>query len=275
MVLLEEAKLQTERIIFHWEPYYSFSSEFLFRRIDDFLSPPGSVKLDLDNGVLYAHGSAFHAWIIEARKKVNIIPGITQYNEDNLVDIDLKLNTPETITLELENGVLHAYGGASHRWIVDSRDLAETLPGISHFADDHIVDMDLNEMGMIKQKIEVQSFPFSRGSSEITEGQEAGLEALAWDIRRIFELAEVLEKDIHIQIVGYADRTGTDEVNLKVSRERAESVLAFLASKGLNEDEFTTIGLGARESPLNIKTPRGRESDRCVIFRVVSRDNPH
>jgi OOP family OmpA-OmpF porin len=47
-----------------------------------------------------------------------------------------------------------------------------------------------------------------------------------------------------VVIEGHADRLGSQQYNQKLSERRAESVKAYLASKGADRDKIETIGMG-------------------------------
>jgi hypothetical protein len=63
---------------------------------------------------------ASQAWIVTARQQVCLIPGITQFQEDRLINADVQqlqaiktlLAPPETVTLRLADGVVYAAGTA-------------------------------------------------------------------------------------------------------------------------------------------------------------------
>lgn len=86
-------------------------------------------------------------------------------------------------------------------------------------------------------------------------------------------LAHVLE-DVrtrpfpNVQVVGYTDTVGSEEVNLKVSQQRAESVLDFLVKGGVAKDIMTVIGRGknllAVPTPDNTPEPKNRRVEISV-----------
>lgn len=89
--ILQAEKLNPKAVVSHWEPYLSFEPSMIVARADRLLSPPPTVSLQVsDNGTLYAKGSADRQWIVNTQKLVKTIPGVTQYNDKNLVQIDFK-----------------------------------------------------------------------------------------------------------------------------------------------------------------------------------------
>lgn len=88
--LLSQVNLNPNEVTSHWEPYLSLDSEFVAKRAKQVLQPPATVSLKVDeNRILHATGSAPRQWIVETRKLVRVIPGITKFQEDNLVVAEL------------------------------------------------------------------------------------------------------------------------------------------------------------------------------------------
>ena len=78
--------------------------------------------------------------------------------------------------------------------------------------------------------------------------------------------------DTNIQIYGYTDSTGAADYNLKLSDQRAASVKAYLASKGLVATRFVTTGLGIADPIATNDTPEGRAQNRRVEFSITAND---
>jgi outer membrane protein OmpA-like peptidoglycan-associated protein len=102
--LLNESKLDADEVESRWEPYQALTPQFVLARSKALLNPPQGVEFRVENNVLYASGTANHAWVAEARKLVRFIPGISQFNEDNLVDTDYRAVL--TIKDQIEKRVL-------------------------------------------------------------------------------------------------------------------------------------------------------------------------
>ncbi len=66
-----------------------------------------------------------------------------------------------------------------------------------------------------------------------------------------------------VSIVGYSDRIGNDDYNMKLSRERAESVRAFLQSRA-RDARFYTMGVGETTEVFSNNSPIGRQLSRTV-----------
>ena len=69
--------------------------------------------------------------------------------------------------------------------------------------------------------------------------------------------------------VGHTDSVGTDAYNQKLSVRRAESVKAYLVSKGIEANRVYTEGKGKKQPVADNKTSAGRAKNRRVEIEVV------
>jgi OmpA-OmpF porin, OOP family len=86
------------------------------------------------------------------------------------------------------------------------------------------------------------------------------------DARRIVEQAAAAAKrgTGTIQLVGRADRVGTDAYNLRLSERRAKAVADALVAQGIPRNRISARGVGERELP--VPTPEGvREARNRVV----------
>ncbi|HEX8000817.1 MAG TPA: OmpA family protein [Pyrinomonadaceae bacterium] len=87
--LLPEARLDASDVVGRWQPFQAMSPEFVLARAAKLLEPPATVKLSVEEGgVLRAEGFASRQWITETRRVVRFIPGLSQFNEERLLDLD-------------------------------------------------------------------------------------------------------------------------------------------------------------------------------------------
>jgi outer membrane protein OmpA-like peptidoglycan-associated protein len=69
---------------------------------------------------------------------------------------------------------------------------------------------------------------------------------------------------LNLRIEGYTDSTGTDEINNKLSRDRAAAVVEFLQSQGVAGARMTSEGYGSRFPAASNDTKEGRAKNRRV-----------
>lgn len=87
-----------------------------------------------------------------------------------------------------------------------------------------------------KEFINPPTVYFDVDSIELNEESERMLEKFVQDLAKI--------KDFAVKLHGYADETGQKAANRKLSLDRAEAVLKFLVSKGVDEELIKVLGHG-------------------------------
>lgn len=85
------------------------------------------------------------------------------------------------------------------------------------------------------------------------------------DNQRILEqmVLPSIKSNSKVAIIGYTDRIGNDEYNAKLSRERAESVRVFLASRA-KDATISASGVGETRQIFTNDMPIGRQLSRTV-----------
>jgi OOP family OmpA-OmpF porin len=71
----------------------------------------------------------------------------------------------------------------------------------------------------------------------------------------------------HVEIQGHTDSTGPAAWNDTLSKMRAESVMHYLVSNGINASRLTAKGFGSSEPVASNDTREGRQQNRRVDFR--------
>jgi OOP family OmpA-OmpF porin len=184
------------------------------------------------------------------------------------------LNPPKTVSLKLEGDTLVVEGRADHQWILRSRQLASAIPGIVQLREDQLINSEVTALRSIQENIGRQVAYFSAGTTNLSPKARAELRNVIGQIRQAETLSQKVGMDFHIQVVGHTDRSGTEEVNRKVSQIRADNVRAFLVSNGISPERLTAVGTGASQSVPGKSTEGGPESERRVTFRVAIEGEP-
>ena len=111
--LLPEASLEKDDVIFHWDAYQAANPAFIVRRAGLLLQPPQDMSFTFSDGVLTAHGSASHDWIVQARRLAGVLPGVVRLGEDSLVDIDSALQEIAAVREQIEQRSVRFATGSS------------------------------------------------------------------------------------------------------------------------------------------------------------------
>lgn len=84
-------------------------------------------------------------------------------------------------------------------------------------------------------------------------------------------VARVLNKysNSTVMVSGHTDSTGSSDYNLKLSRERAGSVAAYLQGQGVKQSRFEVMGLGSSNPIASNSTVDGRALNRRVEIKII------
>ena len=266
-----------------WQTYYALHPTLVAERARLALDPPDTVALRLDDhGVLHATGTASYQWILEAQKLARVIPGITQLQTEQLVAVDrpeqilararAALTPPDTVTLRLDNDVLYGSGEAPHRWLVEARKRAPTIPGIKWWREEQLVDTTLKALTVFKDEVEKYSLRFIKGTVHPDSGQETVLTKMSTAVRQLVDAASAVHYSVEIEVLGHTDKTGSVEENLRLAQGRAEYVIAGLRSQGLTEIKLTAVGAGWRQPLQGEMTEEDRALNRRTSLKVILTD---
>jgi lipid-binding SYLF domain-containing protein len=114
------------------------------------------------------------------------------------------------------------------------------------------VGASLGERG----RVALSNVHFETGSANITPDSDAALN----------DAVNVLKEhpDWKIRVEGFTDNQGSKEGNEKLSQDRAEAVMNWLADHGVDRDRLTAKGYGERRPVASNSTPEGRAKNRRV-----------
>jgi len=76
-------------------------------------------------------------------------------------------------------------------------------------------------------------------------------------------------KQIGIEISGHTDDVGTDQVNLELSKKRAQSVMDYLQKSGIEASRLTSKGYGETKPVAKNDSEENRQKNRRIEWRVL------
>ena len=84
-------------------------------------------------------------------------------------------------------------------------------------------------------------------------------------------LVQVLQKrnQTLIEVAGHTDTTGSDAINLPLSRDRAQSVASYMANSGVNRSRLAELGMGSNHPIASNSSAEGRQLNRRVEITLV------
>ncbi len=124
---------------------------------------------------------------------------------------------------------------------------------------------------------------FADGLKNIQEGSSIVLENIFFEFNKTTLLPQsfaelnkvvsfMLENNIQkIEISGHTDSEGSDAYNQKLSEGRANAVIAYLVSQGVDPSRMTAVGYG-ESRPIDTNfTEEGKAQNRRVEFTLIKR----
>ncbi|SMC95800.1 OmpA family protein [Pedobacter africanus] len=105
----------------------------------------------------------------------------------------------------------------------------------------------------------IKNLEFDLGKATIRAKSYATLNKVA---------ALLIEKNFSLKLAGHTDNTGSMALNLRLSKERAESIKAYLVSQGANASRIEATGYGPNQPIASNKTADGRQKNRRVEFTL-------
>jgi outer membrane protein OmpA-like peptidoglycan-associated protein len=122
---------------------------------------------------------------------------------------------------------------------------------------------NLDELGKVNEKATETVLTlsgevlFKTGESELLSVAETRLDAVATALKELDERQKVA-------IVGYTDSRGAEDMNLRLSKERAEAVRDYLITQGVRESQLKAVGKGEANPIADNDTAEGRANNRRV-----------
>lgn len=137
--------------------------------------------------------------------------------------------------------------------VVESKDFEQTIEKITA---DKIID-DINSKGFATLHIN-----FDTGKSRI--------KSESYEI--VSEITKMLNAnpDLKISIEGHTDNVGSEQANMKLSKNRAKSVLIALVDEGVDESRLKSEGYGQSMPIGDNATEEGKALNRRVELRKIN-----
>ncbi len=141
--------------------------------------------------------------------------------------------------------------------VLDKDDDCPSVPGIK--ANKGCPEIKKEEQEILNTAFE--DLEFNTGNAIIKQESYASLDRLA---------ALLVKKQAwKLSVSGHTDSQGDDAKNMILSKQRAEAVKAYLASKGVAPERLKTFFYGETKPIATNDTPEGRQKNRRVEMKVL------
>ena len=105
---------------------------------------------------------------------------------------------------------------------------------------------------------------FETGSAKID------IEKSSDQLSNMVEILKAFPK-VKLKIGGYTDNTGNEASNMKLSKARAEAVVAYLVEKSIDKTRLAAEGYGSQFPAGDNSTEAGRAQNRRIGVRVTEK----
>ncbi len=130
------------------------------------------------------------------------------------------------------------------------------------------INVDLQLVRKPKTPIHIPNVRYQYDRSEIEEGSKLPLDTTV--LKLMIDNPEII-----VEIMAHTDSKGSDAYNLKLSQKRAESVVKYLVSKGIDPKRLRAAGYGEsmpvapNTNPDGSDNPDGRAKNRRTDFKII------
>jgi outer membrane protein OmpA-like peptidoglycan-associated protein/opacity protein-like surface antigen len=109
-----------------------------------------------------------------------------------------------------------------------------------------------------KTPVILEGVQFASGSSKLSDLAKLKIQKVLISLKD--------NPEMHLEISGHTDNTGSRSANIKLSKARAEAVRSYLISMGIDAYRLRAIGVGPDRPIASNKTKEGRAKNRRIEF---------
>ncbi|CAM4426722.1 OmpA family protein [Acinetobacter dispersus] len=140
---------------------------------------------------------------------------------------------------------------------------ADSVSNSLNAAQDALANIDTNKVDIneVIKALNLQIINFATGSNQIPDENKAILDKAATLLKTA--------KDAKLTVAGYTDSTGNADSNKALSQKRAQAVVDYIVSQGVDAAQLTAVGHGADNPVADNATEEGRFKNRRIEFSVT------
>lgn len=151
------------------------------------------------------------------------------------------INPQSGTELSLDGRVIVLTGSANVNWLKEAEIRWPSVSGAEGIDSSALtrLDPELDAIQSLSGQIESIVFQFETGSAEL-DPESPGFVMLVADLNALLSRTAAYGLNVAIDIVGFTDSTGTEQVNRIIALNRAETLKLYLMDAGFPEDLFST-----------------------------------
>jgi OOP family OmpA-OmpF porin len=271
--VLEAAAIPPAGVRFRFEAFQSLEPVMIGRQLRAALGLPASIELQVDGATLRVNGQLTSTQYrqLEGLPLTHPLIRSVDLGGSRLAAAEAverareMLEPPDTAAVMAAGDDLVVSGSASPAWFADARRGRQSIGGWPLDFSPMAAALAAEFRGLAG-RLDGREFLFPRRDS-LGPVTLAELERLAPDLRRLQDLARVLDLPALVAVHGFADGTGTAEQNRVMSRMRARAVLDVLEEHGVDVSAVEIrqgAWAGGAEDPAR----------RKVVVSITSGDGP-
>lgn len=113
----------------------------------------------------------------------------------------------------------------------------------------------------VGQSVDIENIYFETGKSKLKPESYRSLNALL-DFFNEYP-------NVKVEVGGHTDNVGSEAINKKISKLRAQAVADYLIEQGIGSDRFQSVGYGPSKPKASNKTKQGRAMNRRTDFTII------
>lgn len=237
------ASIDAAQVSVDFRPFVSLEENMILARARATLSPPGTVEMNLVDGVLVAAGNASAQWRARFETIAPALPGVTSVNAAALTSSDAELfarvsratQPPDSVQLTVTGGVASFAGEVEAAWIAELPSRLAAVEGLRGSDLRELQSVERQELARLALSINDHRVLYDQGTS-LGEIQQQILPSLARKMLEFGRHARALGVQPAFRLVGYTDGLGDPVVNQRLRFARANDLKSRLIARGVNPD---------------------------------------
>lgn len=162
------------------------------------------------------------------------------------------------LNVELPEGKIYKFDIEAPDYVSQSQTV-----DLTNVADVSRKEITLKPMVKVEKAVVLKfnSLNFQTGVDKLTPEQAEVLSSIS---QTLIENSETI-----IEVSGHTDNVGNPRKNIVLSKKRANAVVYYLISKGVNKSQLVAKGFGKTKPIADNRTKQGRFENRRVDFKII------